>query len=98
MAVLGLFPVDFVIFWGFGGGEVQTEFGLFWSNVQGCFPLWMSSGLFYYLCAWISGDIYYLTFLGVLDGRVLWPFQGVDLICIIVVLFPLVVSFSINWF
>ena len=30
----------------------------------------MSAGLFYYLCAWISGDIYYLTFLGVLDGRV----------------------------
>ena len=34
MAVLGLFPVDFVIFWGFGGGEVQTGFGLFRSNVR----------------------------------------------------------------
>ena len=29
MAVLVLFPVDFVIFWGFGGGEVQTGFVYF---------------------------------------------------------------------
>ena len=93
MAVLRLFPVDFVIFWGFGGGEVQTEFCLFRSNVRGHFPLWMSAGLFYYLCAWISEDIYYLTFLGVLDGRVLRPFRGVDL-----ALFALLLFCFLWWF
>ena len=51
MAILVLFPVDFVIFWGFGGGEVQTEFVLFRGYVRGRFPLWMSAGSFYYLRA-----------------------------------------------
>ena len=62
-------------------------FGLFRSNIWGRFPLWMSAGLFYYLCAGISGDIYYLTFLGVLDGRVLQPFWGVDLALFVLLLF-----------
>ena len=95
MAVLGLFPVDFVIFWGFGGGEVRTGFGLFRGNVWGRFPLWMSAGSFYYLCAWISRDI-----LGCLEWQGIVAFSrcGSCLICVIVVLFPLVVSFSINWF
>ena len=80
MAVLVLFPVDFVIFWGFGGGEVQKGFGLFWSNVRGRFPLWMSSGLFYYLCGWIFKDVF-------LDGKVFHPFRSVDLACYSLLLF-----------
>ena len=38
MAVLVLFPVDFVIFWGFGGGEVQTGFVYFGVTFRDIFP------------------------------------------------------------
>ena len=38
MAVLVLFPVDFVIFWGFGGGEVQTGFVYFGVTFGDVFP------------------------------------------------------------
>ena len=47
MAVLVLFPVDFVIFWGFGGGEVQAGFvylGVMFGDVFPCGCLFFFDG------------------------------------------------------